>query len=257
MAATVLGERLQLFPELTQTWFEHEAITKMQASPKSAPTVPTAQPTEGPADRRRWLVRLALVVATVAFSATYVTRAPLLSGVAYLLTVDTVAAPADYIVPLGGGAETRPFEAAALYKKRIAPRVLIFEYATNDVIRMGLASSGTELYRRILEIEGVPDSAIQVIPGVVSDTWGEALAVRHVLPPGHPVRLVVVTSPEHTRRALWAFRKVFADTPVDIRMAPARNLRFNETNWWRHDEGVLTYMHEYLKLPYYWARYTF
>lgn len=187
----------------------------------------------------------------------YMARAPLLTGMARLLTVDTVAAPADYIVPLGGGAETRPFEAAALYRRQIAPQVLIFQYNASDLVRMGRALSGTELYRRILEIEGVPDSAIHVVPGRVGDTWSEAQAVRSVLPRGRPVRIVVVTSPEHTRRALWVFRKVFASTPVDIRVAPARNLRFDETNWWHDDEGVLTYLHEYLKLPYYLVRYTF
>lgn len=212
----------------------------------------------GPGARRKRSVLLALLVTAIACpTASYLARAPLLRGLAYALTVDTVGPPADYIVPLGGGAETRPFVAAALYKQQLAPKVLIFEYGTNDAIRMGVTSSGTELYRRVLELEGVPPSAIRVVPGIVRDTRDEALAVLHALPPQRPARLVVVTSPEHTRRALWAFRKVFAGTHVDIRMAPARHLRFDETNWWRHDEGVLAYLHEYLKLPYYWARYAF
>jgi len=210
------------------------------------------------ASRRRRSVLLALLAIAIACpTASYLARAPLLRGLAHVLTVDTVGPPADYIVPLGGGAEDRPFVAAALYKQQVAPTVLIFEYGTNDAIRMGLTPSGTELYRRVLELEGVPSSAIRVVPGKVRDTRDEALAVRHALTPQRPAKLVVVTSPEHTRRALWAFRKAFAGTQVDIRMAPARHLRFDETNWWRHDEGVLAYLHEYLKLPYYWARYAF
>lgn len=205
------------------------------------------------------LARVALVAAAVVaiVSAAYVARARLLTGLAHLLTVDTVGPAADYIVPLGGGTDTRPFVAAALYKSQVAPKVLIFEYASSEVIGMGLVLSQTELYRRVLEFEGLPHAAIQVIPGEVHDTWEEALAVRTVLPRRQPTRLVVVTSPEHTRRALWAFQKVFAGMPVDVRMAPARHLTFDETNWWRDDEGVLVYLHEYLKLPYYWARYTF
>ena len=102
----------------------------------------------------------------------------------------------------------------------------------------------------MLEIEGVPRSAFRVAPGIADSTWAEAQAVRRVLPPAQPTRVVVVTSPEHTRRALWVFREVFAGTPVDVRIAPARHLRFDETNWWQRDEGVLAYLHEYLKLPY-------
>ena len=124
-------------------------------------------------------------------------------------------------------------------------------------MRLGLAPSETELYRRVLELEGVPPSAIRVAPGIVDSTWGEAQAVAGLLPPGQPAKVVIVTSPEHTRRALWAFRKVFAGTAVDVRVASAEHLHFDETNWWRRDEGVLAYLHEVMKLPYYWARYTF
>lgn len=231
----------------------------MNVAQKSAVTVPIPEVRNRPAGLRgRWAFP-ALVAAVVVSlpAASYMARARLLTGLAYLLTVDTVGPSADYIVPLGGGAETRPFEAAALYRRKVAPQILIFEYATNDVIRMGLAPSGTELYRRILELEGVSPSAIRVVPGAVDATWDEALAVRRFLPPKQPARLVVVTSPEHTLRARWTFQKAFAGTSIDVRMAPARNLRFDETNWWRYDEGVLTYLHEYMKLPFYWARYAF
>lgn len=231
---------------------------------KSVRTVPTAETGNclSIACRRSTFVALAVAIVGLSTAALHSQRTRLLTGAAYLLTVDTVEAPADYIVPLGGGAETRPFEAAALYRREIAPKVLIFEFATHDTIRMGLAPSGTDLYRQILELEGVPRSAIQAVPGVVGDTWEEAWALRRALDAKELTKtelttVVVVTSPEHTLRARWAFQKVFAGTSVDVRMAPAKHLRFDETNWWRHDEGVLTYLHEYLKLPYYWARYTF
>jgi len=204
--------------------------------------------------RRRLLRRFLFVVLLLA--AGYVARTPLLTGAARLLVVDTAAA-ADYIVPLGGAASTRPFEAAALYREGLAPRVLLMEYRTDDAIRLGVVPSETELYRRVLELEGVPGEAIEVVPGIARTTWDEALAVRRALPADEPVRIIVVTSPEHTRRALWAFREALADTAADVRVAPAPQLRYDETNWWRRDEGLLAYLHEYLKLPFYWVRYTF
>jgi uncharacterized SAM-binding protein YcdF (DUF218 family) len=202
--------------------------------------------------RRRRLIGVALLSA---LAIAYLARAPLLTAAARILTVDTAAAGANYIVALGGGAETRPFTAAELYRKGIAPAVLVLENPSNETIATGLMPSGAGLYRRILEHEGVPASAITRVPGEASTTWDEAVLLRAMLPASEPVTLVVVTSPEHTRRAQWAFRKAFEDTRVEIRMAPSPNLYFDETNWWRNDLGVLVYLHEYFKLPFYWVRY--
>jgi uncharacterized SAM-binding protein YcdF (DUF218 family) len=200
--------------------------------------------------------RLALVAAAVALvGAVYVARVSLLVGLGSLLTIDTAGPRADFIVPLGGGADTRPFVAADLYRDGVAPSVVIFEHATTEAGALGIVPSETELYRRVLEIEGVPPSAIRVAPGRVDSTWAEAEAIGQVLPRDRATSLVIVTSPEHTRRAFWTFRQALADWPVDVRMAPARHRRFDETNWWRDDEGTLLYLHELLKLPYYWARY--
>jgi uncharacterized SAM-binding protein YcdF (DUF218 family) len=212
------------------------------------------QMTIAPRTRRKRYAGLAVVALLVA---AYVARAPLLTAAARVLTVDTAAPGAAYIVALSGGAETRPFTAAELFKKGIAPTVLVYDHAKNDDVRAGRTASTLDLSRRILEFQGVPPAAIRVVPGEVVSTWDEAQALRQMLPAQEPITVVVVTSPEHTRRAQWAFRKAFAGTRVDIRMAPARHLAFDETNWWRDDLGMLAYLHEYLKLPFYWVRYAF
>jgi uncharacterized SAM-binding protein YcdF (DUF218 family) len=185
----------------------------------------------------------------------YLTREPLLTAAACSLTIDDAKAPADYLVVLGGDAETRPFTAAALYHKGFAPKVLIFEHKTNRITDLGLAPTHDELYRRMLELEGVPATAIQRLPGVVGSSWDEAQTLQRFLASHHAQRVILVTSPEHTRRAHWIFRKVLARMHVEVRTAPAHHLRFDETNWWKSDEGILAYLHEYLKLPLYWFRY--
>lgn len=204
---------------------------------------------------RRWF-RLPIVLAAGLVSALalgYAAREPLLVGAARILTVDDAEAPADYLVVLGGGAETRPFEAAALYRRGLAPKVLVFEHKTDRITDLGLAPTHDELYRKVLELEGVRSGAIQRVPGVVDSSWDEARALREYLASYPAKRLILVTSAEHTRRARWVFRKVLAQVPVDVQMAAARHLRFDETNWWKTDEGALAYLHEYLKLPVYWV----
>lgn len=216
-------------------------------------------PSNPPAARqpRRRLVLWGTLVAALLLGPAllYLAREPLLVAAARALTIDDAEAPADYLVVLGGGAETRPFTAAALYRNGVAPKVLIFEHKTDRMTDLGLAPTHDELYRKILELERVPAEAIERLPGVVDSSWDEARSLRRFLV-SHPARRVIlVTSAEHTRRARWVFRKVLAGMPVEVRMAPARHLSFDETNWWKHDAGALAYLHEYLKLGFYWIRY--
>lgn len=207
-----------------------------------------------PPRRQHLLLWGALAVVLLGPPALYLARQPLLTAAARALTIDDAEAPADYLVVLGGNAETRPFAAAALYRKGFAPKVLIFAHRSDRIIDLGLAPTAEELYRKVLEFEGVPPDAIERLPGVVDSSWDEARSLRRFLI-SHPARRVIlVTSPEHTRRARWVFHKVLAGMSLDVRTAPARHLEFDEADWWKHDEGVLAYLHEYFKLLVYWTR---
>jgi uncharacterized SAM-binding protein YcdF (DUF218 family) len=179
----------------------------------------------------------------------------LLIAAARVLTVNDAEAPADYLVVLGGDAETRPSAAADLYHERFAPKVLIFEHKTDQVTGLGLVSTHDELYRKVLELKGVPATAIERLPGIVKSSWDEAQVLQRFLISYPAQRVILVTSVEHTRRARWVFRKVLGRMPVEVRVAPVHHLRFDETNWWKSDAGIRTYLHEYLKLPFYWLRY--
>lgn len=184
----------------------------------------------------------------------WVAREPLLIAAAQVLVVDDAEAPADYLVVLGGNAETRPFAAAALYSQGFAPKVVIFRHQAERITDLGLAPTGDEIYRKVLELEGVPAPAIVRLPTEVDSSWDEARALQRFLTGRSARRIILVTSAEHTRRARWIFRKMLAGATVEVRTAPARHLSFDETNWWKHEDGVLAYLHEYLKLPAYWIR---
>ena len=203
---------------------------------------------------RRYRPRTVLVTGfALALALAYVAREPLLVTAARLLTIDDSDGRAEYLVVLGGGTETRPFAAAALYRRDVAPKVLIFRQEADRATSLGLSPTSDELCRKVLEIEGVHPGAIERVPGVVGNTWDEARLLRRFLETRSARRIIIVTSAEHTRRARWVFRTVFSGLPVEVRMAPARDPRFDETNWWKDDNGTLAYLHEYLKLPYYWA----
>ena len=181
---------------------------------------------------RRWLVGGAAAVVLVFV---YLARGSVLSSLGALLIVDTVGPSADYLVPLGGEAETRPFAAAELHADGVAPSVLLFEYELTEASRLG----------------------VELSPGTVRNTWEEAQALKRFLATQAATGVVIVTRPPHTRRAYWSFRRSLQDLPVEIWMAPVRRPGIDETNWWHYDEIALAYLRESFKLPFYWVRYAF
>ena len=83
--------------------------------------MPAAPPSAAPRSRKclrrlLWLLAVCAALAAVA----WVYRAPLLIGLGKAWIVDDPLTRADAIVILGGGIETRPFEAARLYRQAIS-----------------------------------------------------------------------------------------------------------------------------------------
>ena len=68
---------------------------------------------------------------------------------------------------------------------------------------------------------GVARERIRVVPVVESSTYGEAIAIRGALASGRDHRLLVVTSPYHTRRALSVFRHVMDTRGIQVGVEPA------------------------------------
>jgi uncharacterized SAM-binding protein YcdF (DUF218 family) len=68
-------------------------------------------------------------------------------------------------------------------------------------------------------------------------------------------RLVVVTSPYHTRRSLGVFRKVFHGTDVKIGVEPAANSVARPARWWfgGYDRAYVAY--EWAAIAYYAWKY--
>ena len=220
--------------------------------PKPMDTSRPSPETESPPRRHRSRTVACVGGGVAAFAVLlFLFRVPILVGAARLLTVADPETPTDYLVVLGGGLETRPFTAAELYRKGLAPTVLLFEHAL-DTTSEGPGTD--ELHRRVLTLEGVPPQAVLTLSGPVASTEDEARSLRRFLgarPGGH---VTLVTSPEHGRRARWIFRRTLSNLPVEIRVAASPHPLFDESNWWRSDQGALAYLHEYLKLPVYLMR---
>jgi hypothetical protein len=63
--------------------------------------------------------------------------------------------------------------------------------------------------------------------------------------------LIIVTDSFHTRRALYAFKKIFQGSNIKIEAAAAFNEVNSEENWWPSDRGIAAYLLEPIKFAVY------
>lgn len=200
--------------------------------------------------RRRPILRRRLVAAVLLWlggNALFLilTSGSVLTWFAFRYRAEDPLAASDAIVLLLGGPVDRPARVAELYRRGLAPVVL-----------MGRTKSvpfdECKVHRRALIREGVPPTAIRILPGdPVENTHDEALRVRDYVRSHRIRRITVVTTAYHTARARWMFRKALRDTGIDVRVAASRDPRFSEADWYTSDIGVRIYRLEAIKNIYY------
>lgn len=205
-----------------------------------------------PKKLRRW-ARVALL-SLVAWS--------LLAWVAArALIVKADLAHADALVVLAGSSTyiERTRRAAQLFHEGRAPRIIL----TDDNQQTGWSAieqrnpSFVEQAAARLRFEGVPAEQIEIVPGVVSSTYEEALSLRDYTSAHNLRSILIVTSAYQSRRALWTLRRVFRESNVLIGLdavAPGEQAPRPAT-WWWHGLGWELVPGEYIKLIYYWAKY--
>jgi uncharacterized SAM-binding protein YcdF (DUF218 family) len=199
--------------------------------------------------RKTWARRLLwLLIPCALIAGFYWTRGYTLPRAAAFLDVSEAPCPVDAILVLGGDTETRPFVAAALFKQGLARQILLPAVKPSVTAEAGLEAPEQEILRRILRLRGVPEQAITQMPGEVTSTREEALALREFLGPDSRLSVAVVTNGFHTRRARAIFRKVFAGSGVQLHFIGAPTNGFGAKNWWHFEQGWTTYLTEYAKL---------
>ena len=188
----------------------------------------------------------AVGVAAVLTFALVLAHRPILVGFAHLFRADDPA-PSDAIVVLLGGETHRPVKAAELYRNGLAPLVLLGQ----ERGRANSPLSTSDLIQRYLVKSGVPADAVVILPGVVSSTRDEAERVAEYID-RHPLRrITVVTTAFHTARARWIFRRTLAGRNVDVHTAAVSDPRYDESNWFQDEDGLVYYTFEALKTIFY------
>ena len=170
------------------------------------------------------------------------------------LQVEDAPVKADLIVPLAGEWH-RYLKAAELYKAGYAPRVLLSNSRVRQPTRidelrreMGLERIDRRAFRqRLLAHLGVPADATGSFGDGHISTVEEAEALwRHLK--GKPARIILVTSPSHSRRARIVFRDVMPEATFMVTSPPEGRLA---RRWWRDQRSAQFVVSETFKLAYY------
>jgi uncharacterized SAM-binding protein YcdF (DUF218 family)/glycosyltransferase involved in cell wall biosynthesis len=157
----------------------------------------------------------------------------------------------DAIVVFSGDGETsyinqsyqrRTLDAIEFYKSGYAPLILLSSGRDQTF-------SEVEIIRSLLINRGVPQSSIEILEIYPRSTFENVALVKNALA-RHGVRsILLITSPYHSRRALWVWRKampelvVLAPTVLDT---PKESLQ-----WSSSVDQIRIICYEYLAIAYY------
>ena len=158
------------------------------------------------------------------------------------------------IVVLSGGMPYRALDGAKIYREGIAPQVwLTRSQGPGELEELHIDYEGEETYdRKILLHEGVPDSAIRVLDPVITNTVDEERAVFDEMRRSGVARVVIVTSPPHTRRVRTLWRKLAPNSLQAIVRATSSD-HYDANHWWRNTRDALDVVREVLGLLNAWA----
>jgi uncharacterized SAM-binding protein YcdF (DUF218 family) len=190
------------------------------------------------------ILALAVVIGAVAFR-----------NAGHWLVREDSLGTADVIVVLSGGLPFRAEGAAGIFKSGYAPAVWVSRPGgpQEELAALGIHFVGEEEYNReILVNEGVPASAIQIFPDAIANTQEEVQEISRDMRRDGKHTVIIVTSPQHTRRVKALWRKLVGDNPrLIVRAAPGDP--FDADHWWRNTQDVLAVVRESLGLLNVWS----
>jgi uncharacterized SAM-binding protein YcdF (DUF218 family) len=176
-------------------------------------------------------------------------------NVGHWLVREDAPGKADVIVVLSGELPYRAEGAANVFKSGCAPAVWVSrpEGPQQELAALGIHFVGEEEYNReILVREGVPDAAIQIFPDTIANTQQEVEETAREMRRDGKHTVIIVTSPQHTRRVKALWRKLVGEDPRVIVRA-AWGDPFDADHWWRTTADVLAVVRESMGLLNVWT----
>jgi uncharacterized SAM-binding protein YcdF (DUF218 family) len=194
------------------------------------------------------------MLASVAIAA-WLGREPLLRGAAYLWIVSDPVTRADAIVVLGGNVHVRPLVAADLYGRGLANKILVSQTVDMQQAPVAVSPTDAELSRSALLKLGVPPGAIESFGNANTNTRKEAVAVRQWAERNAASKFIIPTEIFSARRVRWIFKRELSGSGVTIEVPSFEPPDYTRGEWWKAEQGVITFQNELVKYIYYRLKY--
>jgi uncharacterized SAM-binding protein YcdF (DUF218 family) len=159
--------------------------------------------------------------------------------------------PADAIVVLGGGVDTRPFTAAEDYRKGLAHRILVTDTRRSRVETLDIFPSHVEINRRVLIKLGVPETDIETLGNGLSSTFEEGQSLRDWAICNHARSVIVPTEAFSSRRVRWTLTQALAGTGASVQIQMLDYPDDSYVTWWKTNAGLIEFQNEVMKYLYY------
>jgi len=173
----------------------------------------------------------------------------ILKNYANFFTVNNYSKGADAILILGGSADTRAKKAIELLENGYSNQILITHPSPKIVEYKNVYVSDFDNLKHIIESEKIEFKIIEDLKGGAKSTFDEARDLVNYTKQHKLKRVIIVTDNFHTRRAKYAFDKIFKELNCKtiIEIAGAENQIYTINNWWKTERGLDQYISEGFK----------
>ena len=162
----------------------------------------------------------------------------------YLVVADRLE-PSDAIFVLAGTGPARLVEAASLYRRGLAPEIVVSR--PPDTMRLARELAGEPPFQeralRALVHAGVPRQAVVRLDRVAVNTDEELGIDFEYAQAQNYRRVILVTSPPHTRRVRMIWSAYYQEKlPALVHPTPFEE--FDPARWWRSSRSLEKGLHE-------------
>jgi len=207
---------------------------------------------DSPAGKRArataWILSIFLLLAVIAAVVAF-------RGMGRWLIREDPLAKSDVIVVLSGSMPARAEEAARVFQMGYAPEVWVSrpDSPAGELENLGIPFTAEESYNRdVLIHEGVPSAAIRIFPQPIANTEDEVEEILALMRAQNKKRVIIVTSPEHTRRVRALWRKL-SGGGLQMGVHAAYQDSFDAGGWWKSTHDTYSVARELMGLVNTWA----
>lgn len=189
-----------------------------------------------------------LVIFLVVGGGLYFAHPLILQSLADFLVVSDQLEKADLIVVLAGDYNgERVKQAVDLYRRGYAPAILM----SGGPMSWKLTHAGN-MKKEALAL-GVPAKAILTQDRSLS-TIEDANYSLPIIQDHKAYSIIVVTSPQHSRRSARVFRKIYELEKITVMLCPVKSSSFNAKRWWTRHEDTSAVLWEFGSLVFYFIK---